>query len=74
MNGRLSLLRTILSAAISLLAVGGSIWLLAHGIDPPLQFWVLAALAVTGVIGADAVATIRQLTGNRALPPGGGDK
>lgn len=74
MNGRLSLFRTILSAAISLLAVGGSIWLLAHGIEPPLQFWILAALAVTGVIGADAVATIRELAGSRAFPPGGGDR
>lgn len=74
MNGKLSLLRTGLSALISLLAVGGSIWLLAQGIEPPLQFWLLGVLAVTGVIGADAIMAIREMAGNRVSPPTGGDK
>lgn len=72
MNGRLALIRTLASALISLVAVCGSIWLLHEGVQLPMYFWFLSALAVIGVTGADAVATMREIAGNRATPPANG--
>jgi hypothetical protein len=67
MNGRLTLIRTCLSAGISVLALGGSIWLLHEGVQPPMYYWVLAVLAVTGVIGADAITTVRAIAGQSKI-------
>jgi len=72
MNGRLSLLRTMISGGISILAVAGSIWLLHEGVTIPMYFWFLSALAVVGVTGADAVATLREIAGNKTIPPADG--
>lgn len=69
MNGRLALIRTLASSAISLVAVAGSIWLLHDGVQVPMYFWLLSALAVVGVTGADAVAAIREVAGRTPIPP-----
>lgn len=57
-NGRLTALRVLASAIIGLVAVAGGVYLLAHGVDVPNQFWVISAIAIFGVVGVDVAAAV----------------
>jgi len=57
-NGNLTALRVIASSLIGLVSVAGGIYLLAHGIEIPNQYWMLAAVSIFGVVGVDVAAAI----------------
>jgi len=57
-NGNLTAMRVIASALIGLVSVAGGIYLLAHGIEIPNQYWMLAAVSIFGVVGVDVAAAI----------------
>ncbi len=57
-NGNLTAMRVIASALIGLVSVSGGIYLLAHGVEIPNQYWMLAAVSIFGVVGVDVAAAI----------------
>lgn len=57
-NGNLTVIRVLASAIIGLVSVGGGIYLLAWNIEVPNQFWLMAAIAIGGVVGVDVAAAV----------------
>lgn len=57
-NGNLTIFRVIASAVISLISIGGGIWLLHDSINVPIEYWTLAMLAIGGVVGIDVAAAV----------------
>jgi len=65
-NGNLTIFRVVASAVISLISIGGGIWLLHEGVNIPIEYWGLAAAAIGGVVGVDVAASvIKAARGNQ---------
>jgi len=57
-NGNLTVIRVLASTLIGLVSVGGAIYLLAHAVEIPNQFWMVAVISIFGVVGVDVAAAI----------------
>jgi hypothetical protein len=60
-NGRLVvLIRILASTFIGTVALLAGAYLLSMGIEAPAQWWIIATLAVAGVVGADILSAVLQ--------------
>lgn len=58
-NGRLVvLIRIVASMFIGIIALLAGAYLLSIGVDAPPQWWIIATLAVAGVVGADILSAV----------------
>ena len=61
MNGNTGKLRIIASGIIAVVVIGCGTCLLLNDIPVPTVFWFLSIIAIAGVAGADAVASVASI-------------
>lgn len=55
-NGALTTARVLLSGALAMTALCGSIWLMHDGITVPIEYWIVVLGGISGVTGIDLLA------------------
>ncbi|GAH98166.1 unnamed protein product [marine sediment metagenome] len=59
-HNRIVIIRIVASTLLGLMALGGGAALASRGIEVPAMWWVVAVLAVGGVVGAEVVSAVMR--------------
>jgi hypothetical protein len=59
-NGTLVMVRMLSALIVAVIGLGGSLYLLANGVDVPGAYWALCGAAIAGVVGREAVEALMK--------------